>query len=153
MILKLHNPQRTCFGLGSAILRQDEVEQMIDELGDELMAYHTQAVNSVRNEVKQARPHASEENFDVKMAAYLELVKYITNVMKTLTDVLNSAFTEFRQLIDHLWEDIQQSQSDHEVQEHIQQFLRKTEQTFQGAVSKNIEPLFTTIEANMNMLK
>ena len=131
---------------------EQEVEQMLDELGNEVLTYLTQTLNSLRNEVKQARPQEGEENYEMKMAAYLELVNYITNVIKTLTNVLTSSFTEFRQLIDQLWKDIQQSQNENQVQQqHVQEFLRKTEQTFQDAVSKHIEPLFAVIETGMKI--
>lgn len=130
---------------------EKEVEQMVDELGNELVGYLTETLNSLRNEVKQARPQEGEENYQMKMAAYLELLSYITNVIKTLTDVLSHSLAEFRQLIEQLWKDIQQSQDENQVQQHVQEFLHKTEQTFQDAVSKKIEPLFAAIEGKINI--
>ena len=40
------------------------------------------------------------------MAAYLELVTCITQILKALTNLFNDSLNEFRQLIDQLWENI-----------------------------------------------
>lgn len=153
LILKLRNPQRQYFGFGGAIKPQNEVERMIDELGDELVAYVTDAVNSIRDEVKRARPQENEENYEMKMTAYLELVTFITQMIKNLTNIFSNSLADFRQLIDQLWQDIQRSQNDNEIQQHIQQFLRVTEQSFQCTVSENIEPLFEVIETKIKLSK
>jgi uncharacterized membrane-anchored protein YjiN (DUF445 family) len=153
LILKLRNPQYSFFGLGNPIIPQDDIGRMVDELGEELIVYVTDAVNSIRDEVKRARPHQDEENYDLKIVAYQELLAYITQIMKILTNVFSHSLTECRRLIDQLWEDIQRSQNENEVQHYIQQFLHETEQLFQHELSNNIEPLLEVIETKMNVPK
>ncbi len=153
LILKLRNPQYSFFGLGNPIIPQDDIGRMVDELGEELIVYVTDAVNSIRDEVKRARPRQDEENYDLKVVAYQELLAYITQIMKILTNVFNHSLTECRRLIDQLWEDIQRSQNENEVQRYIQQFLHETEQLFQHELSNNIEPLLEVIETKMNVPK
>ncbi len=150
LILKLRNPQYSLFGLGSAITPENDIESMIGELGDELIQHITDAVNTIRNETKRARPNPGEENYELKMVAYQELLAYITQIMNTLTNVFSYSLTEYRILVDQLWDNIQRSQNVNEVQNYIKEFLHQSEKMFHDAVTISIEPLFKVIETKLN---
>ncbi|CAF1432195.1 unnamed protein product [Adineta ricciae] len=147
LILKLRNPEYTW--LCNAIKPQGNIESTIDSLGDELVAHLTATVNSIRNEVKSARPQPDEENYELKMVAYLEFVKCITHIMNSLTGVFDDFLTEYRRLIDQLWDHLQQS-AHPDTDRFIQQFQSRTEKIFHNAVTNKIEPLFKAIDSKLN---
>jgi meiotically up-regulated gene 157 (Mug157) protein len=150
LILKLRNPQYSLLGFGSPIMPQDDIERMIDELGKELTMHITDAVHTIRDETKRARPQQGEENYELKMLAYQKLLVYITQIMNTLTKVFSHAFTEYRRQIDQLWDDIQRAQNEDDVQGYVRQFLCDTERMFRDAVTNDIEPLFEVIESKLS---
>ncbi|CAF1431270.1 unnamed protein product [Adineta ricciae] len=149
LILKLRNPSHAWGGLGSAVKPQNDIESTINSLGDELVAHITATVNSIRNEVKSARPQPDEENYELKTAAYQELVKSITHIMNNLTATLDDFFIEYRKLIDRFWDHIRNC-ADSDVPDSVQQFENQTEKIFRDAVTNKIEPLFKAIDSKLN---
>ncbi|CAF1305482.1 unnamed protein product [Adineta ricciae] len=147
LILKLRNPEYTwsC----NAIKPQGNIESTTNSLGNELVAHVTATVNSIRNEVKSARPQPDEENYELKMAAYLEFVKCITHMINSLTGVFDDFLTEYRRLIDQLWDHLQQC-AHPDTDRFIQQFLSQVEKIFRDAVTNKIELLFKAIDSKFN---
>ena len=66
-----------------------------------------------------------------------ELIVCITQLMKLLTVVFSHLLTDFNELFDQLWEDIQYS----------------TQEFFESTVSKTIEPFLEHIQTTMKALK
>ncbi|CAF1431404.1 unnamed protein product [Adineta ricciae] len=149
LILKLRNPSHAWAGLGSAIKPQDDIESTINSLGDELVAHVTATVNSIRDEVKSARPQPDEENYELKTAAYQELVKSAAHIINNLTEALDDFFIEYRKLIDQFWDHIQNC-ANSDVPDSVRQFENQTEKIFRDAVTNKIEPLFKAIDSKLN---
>ena len=147
LILKLRNPEYTWWG--NAIRPQGNIESTINTLGDELVANTTATVNSIRNEIKSARPQPDEENYELKMAAYLELVKCATHIINSVTEAFDESLTEYRRLIDQFWDHLQNS-ADSDIHNSVRQFESQTEQIFRNTVTNKIEPLFNAIDSKLN---
>ena len=153
LVLKLRDPKRSLIVLGPRIKPQGDIEGTIESLGDELVSLITVGVNDIHDQVKRARPHPDEGNYEQKMIVYLELLAYVTNMISLLTEVLSDSFTELRRLVDQLWENIQPASNNAAVQLYIQDFLQASEQTFRNGISTKIEPSFTAVEAQLNEFK
>ena len=149
LILKLRSPNYSWGGIGSAIKPQDDIESTINSLGDELVAHVTATVNSIRNEIKSARPQPDEENYELKMAAYLDLVKCATHIINSVTEAFDESLTEYRRLIDQFWDHLQNS-ADSDIHNSVRQFESQTEQIFRNTVTNKIEPLFNAIDSKLN---
>lgn len=151
LILKLQNPGKSVFNLFGSVKKPEEaIEPMIDDLGKELVDLVSRNVNGIRDETKRARPQPGETNYENKIKAYLELVNYVTEMVNRLSNVFTEALTEYRQLIDRLWNNLQSSHDDHETQRHAQQFLQDSEQIFRDALKQHVEPLLKTIETKLH---
>lgn len=151
LILKLKNPDKSASYFWRNVKKQDDaIEPMIDALGKELVDLVNRAVHDIRNETKRARPQPGDDNYERKMEAYLVLVSHVTEMVNMLSNLFTEALTEYRRLINRLWDNLQSSRDEQETQYHIQQFLQQSDQIFRGAIKKHVEPLLKNIETKLN---
>ena len=153
LILKLRNPEYSLFGLGHARKPEADIEKAIKALGEELVESISKAIYAIRDETKRARPHPQEENYQARMEAYLALLGYVTDIINRLGSVFSKSLTEYRRLINELWDNLQRVDSDNERQQScVQHFLTQSEQNFRDALKSDKEPLLESVENTLNLL-
>ena len=140
LVLKLRNPDRKYLGFGGAIKPEQNIEQMIDSLGQELLQTLTEHVNGLRDQVKQARPQPGEDQFEQRMAAYTELANSVTQLIRLLSDAVTQSLAEFQQLINELWDEMQKCVSEEQTERVVEGFHKKTEDLFRRLLSEGINP-------------
>ncbi len=153
LILKLSSPKRTFPFFGELIKPEEDIDRIIDELGDDLTRHVIESVNSIRDEVKRVRPSEDDPAYQDKIEIYKNLLDYVTNLIKELTNVFNESLTNYRLRIEQLWNDFQ-STSDWELINHfIQQFENESELLFDDAIQKYLNPHLCSIESKLNCMK
>ena len=152
LILKLRNPEYGFFGLGQARKPEADIEKTINALGEELVESISKAIYAIRDETKRARPQPEEENYQARMEAYLALLGYVTDIINRLGSVFSKSLTEYRRLINELWDNLQRVDSDNEREQYVQRFLTQSEQNFRDAIKSDIEPLLESVENKLNLL-
>jgi hypothetical protein len=149
----LTSPNRAFPIFGGLIKPEEDIDRIIDELGDDLTRHVIESVNGIRDEVKKARPSEDDPAYQDKTEIYKNLLEYVTNLIKELTNVFNESLTNYRLRVEQLWDDLR-STSDGELINHfIQQFENESELLFDDAIQKYLNPHLTYIELKLNCMK
>ncbi len=153
LILKLSSRERTFPIFGEFIKPEENINQIIDELGDDLTRHVIESVNSIRDEVKKARPSEDDPNYQEKIQVYKALLEYVTNLIKELTNVFNESLTNYRRRVEKLWDDLQSTSDWEQINQFIKQFENESEFLFDDAIQKYINPHLCSIESKLNCMK
>jgi hypothetical protein len=153
LILTLRSPERRYYGLGEYIKPENDINQIIDELGDNLTRCVIEGVNGIRDEVKKARPREDDPNYQLKIQAYKDLLEYVTNLIKELTNVFDESLTDYRARVENLWNDMQNTSDWEKINVYIKQFENQSEKLFGDAVQTCLDPYLITIETKLNCMK
>jgi hypothetical protein len=152
LILILRSPERRYYGLGGHIKPEDDINRIIDELGDDLVRSVTEGVNDIRDEVKKARPREDDPNYQLKINIYKDLLEYVKNLIKELTNVFDESLTNYRVRVEQLWDDMQNTSDWEQINVYIKQFENESENLFGDAVQTCLDPYLITIETKLNCI-
>jgi hypothetical protein len=149
----LRNPQRAYYFIGASIKPEEDIDRIIDELGNDLTRYVIENINSIRDEVKNARPREDDPNYENKVEIYKELLEFVTDLIKQLTNVFNESLTNYRLRVEQLWNDLQSTSDWSQIEEFIQRFEKESESLFDNAIQKYLNPHLHSIEFQLNCIK
>ncbi|CAF3417546.1 unnamed protein product [Rotaria sp. Silwood2] len=153
LILKLRTPNRRYFGLGELIKPEDDIDRIIDELGYELNQNVIEAINGIREEVKKARPNENDIDYQSKLQVYTDVLEYVTNLIKELTQVFCECLTNYRIRVEQLWNNLQHTSDWNEINNYIEQFKKESEQLFADPIQKRLHPYLDVIKLKLTYIK
>ncbi|CAF0874913.1 unnamed protein product [Rotaria sordida] len=153
LILKLRTPNRRYLVFGGLIKPEDDIDRIINELGDVLTQNVIEAINGIREEVKKARPNENDIDYQLKIQIYKDLLEYVTNLIKKLTKVFDESLTDYRIRVEQLWNNLEHTSDLNEINNYIEQFKNTSEQLFADAIQKHLDGYLNIIELKMNYMK
>jgi hypothetical protein len=153
LILKLRRPEYRFYGFGPAIEPKEDINQIISSIGDDLTHSIVEGINSIRDEVKKARPCEDDPNYKSKIDIYKNLIEYATHMINSLRNVFDESLTAYRLRIEQLWNDLQKTYDLEQINLFIEQFQKDSEKLFTDAVQKYLVPYLTAIDSKLNCLK
>jgi hypothetical protein len=153
LIFKLRSAERQYYGFGGFIKPEGDIDQIINELGDDLTRIVVEAVNGIRDEVKRTRPSEDDTNYEVKIQVYKDLLDYVTNLMKELTKVFDESLTNYRERVEQLWNNLQSTHNWDDINAYIAKFEKDSEELFSDAVKRHLSPYLDVIETKFNFMK
>ena len=153
LILKLRSAERIYFGWGELTKPVDEIDQTINELGDQLTRHVIKSVNGIRDQVKKARPDKDDPQYQLKIDIYQNLLEFVTNLIKELTKVFNESLTNYRLRVEQLWNDLQATSDLQQIHILIEQFEKDSETIFYNAIEEYLTPHLSIIESKLNAMK
>lgn len=153
LILKLRSSERRYYGWGGLIKPEENIDQIIDAMGDDLIQTTTESINKIREEVKKARPNKDDTDYESKMQAYKDLLDYTTNLINQLTKVFEESLTNYRLSIEKLWDDIKNQSDLNETNNIFIKFEEDSQNIFINAIQKYLTPYLDTIESKVVSMK
>ncbi|CAF0992132.1 unnamed protein product [Rotaria sordida] len=153
LILKLRTPNRRYLVFGGLVKPEDDIDRIIDELGDTLAQKVIEAINGIREEVKKARPNENDIDYQLKIQIYKDLLEYVTNLIKKLTKVFDESLTDYRIRVEQLWNDLEHTYDLNEINNYIEKFKNESEQLFADPIQKHLDGYLNIIELKMNCMK
>jgi hypothetical protein len=149
----LTSPKRTFPIFGELIIPEEDINRIIDELGNDLTRHVIESVNGIRDEVKKVRPSEADPAYQDKIEIYKNLLEYVTNLIKELTNVFNESLTNYRLRVEQLWNDLRSTSDWALINNSIQQFEKESELLFDDAIQKYLNPYLCAIESKLNYMK
>ncbi len=150
LILKLHPAEGSHLPFGPLIKPEGDIDRIVDELGNDLIRHVTEGIEGIRDEVKKARPHEDDPNYQLKIQVYKDLLEHVTNLIKQLTNFFDESLTKYRLRIEQLWNDIQPTSDWQQINVYIEEFEKDAEKLFGDAFQKYLHLPLSTIESKLN---
>lgn len=149
LILKLRSCERRYYGFGELVKPEDDIDKIIDTMGDDLIRTTSESLNKIREEVKKSRPNKDDVDYEAKIEAYKNLLDCTTNLINQLTKVFGESLTNYRLSIEKLWDDIKGQSDLNETNNIFVKFEEDSQNIFINALQKHLAPYLDAIESKI----